>query len=70
MVMIEDNYNPVLTFEDSQFRNCHFGFIGSGVFTPAGSNRLINCSGGVNAGWGMADKVYNYSFIEGDYIQQ
>ncbi len=69
-VMIEDNYSPVLTLEDSQFRNCCFGLIGSGQMTTAGSNRLINCAGGVKAVWGPNDKIYNYSFIEGDYIEQ
>lgn len=70
VITIEDNYSPVLTLEDSQFRNSYFGVIGSGAMTTAGSNRLINCAGGVKATWGTEDKIYNYTLIENDYIEQ
>lgn len=70
MIMIEDDYAPVLTIEDSQFRTYYFGFIGAVNFVNAGSNRVINCSGGTDVHWNTDDKVYNYSFISGDYIQQ
>jgi hypothetical protein len=70
VVMIEDNYSPVLTLEDAQFRNSYFGLIGSGSMVTTGSNRLINCVGGIKAVWGPNDKIYNYTMIDGDYIEQ
>jgi hypothetical protein len=70
VVMIEDSFSPVLTLEDSQFRNTYFGNIGLGTITVTGSNRVINCTGGSNISWGIGNLVYNYVFIDKDYIQQ
>lgn len=61
----EDNFNPVLSLESSQFSNCGFWKFTntSEEIATTGGNYIMNCIGNSSITWDSSDSVWGYDYI-------
>jgi len=61
----EDSLTPVLSLENSQFKDSGFWRFGTVSTAPAttGNNFIMNCIGNVGITWDSTDSVWGYNYI-------